>query len=323
MADLSRYLTPEATGSSASPTAPFSGHPPDGAFFNLWKSAGDELLFWGALRSTEQAALATAALRNALLRWHEERRAASASDIAQQAKPVIDLKATAWLAGIPVRNVPIELALQRPAIKGESLPRGIAQYDFIGPSIDAGFRLTARATKDRMPVSAELALMIARIQTRHSEGLYPGTRTAIAALRLAADRSATLKGVLLDRRYPNIWVDLHDAAAQANDPVEETERAMLRDTAAKLSGENTSSVEAYCTVFLTTPPVSLHLGVPFITGDNEFPGPPKGYENDLQHALSAYAGLGGGSDQLVGENGIALSPAEQGPLNSLIAARQK
>jgi hypothetical protein len=63
----------------------------------------------------------------------------------------LNFKGTAWIAGFPATN--IELDLSRTKEQSEK--------DFLGPSMDLGFRISEFASKDRLIISASLAYFIA------------------------------------------------------------------------------------------------------------------------------------------------------------------
>ena len=67
------------------------------------------------------------------------------------------VKGTAWVAGFPVRN--IELYIPKNMHKNKAEPECVR--DFLGPSIDLGFRLSKKASEARLILSPSLAYLIA------------------------------------------------------------------------------------------------------------------------------------------------------------------
>jgi hypothetical protein len=67
--------------------------------------------------------------------------------------------------------------------------------DFVGPSIDTGFRLTSWASPSRLIVSVDLAFLLTGAYTR---GLGP--------LKLHLSGKDKLKGVVGNQPYPTIWI---------------------------------------------------------------------------------------------------------------------
>src|SRR5262249_17781901 len=102
-----------------------------------WKFSGDEILFLTELSSYQESIAHLSAFKNAVVeypnRWKTKRLP-------------LTLKATAWLAGFPVTNTELEIATGTSG-RGKSL-------DFIGPSIDLGFRIAKFADERRMILSA-------------------------------------------------------------------------------------------------------------------------------------------------------------------------
>jgi hypothetical protein len=117
---------------------------------NVWKYIGDEVVLVAELTCKEHhASLHVLALADTIKQFN--------SDFADKPIPddpnnLLRFKGTAWIAGFPVTN--IELVLPSP-IKDQTVK------DFLGPSIDLGFRLSKFASEDRLIISASLAHLIA------------------------------------------------------------------------------------------------------------------------------------------------------------------
>lgn len=155
----------------------------------LWKALGDELVFTVELRRREEASMHVRAFRQALCdavrNWRRDSRQ----------KHDLLIKGTAWLAGFPVGNAEIPLQ-STDKDKDDEVGR-----DYIGPQVDAGFRLKDHATSGKLILSADLALLML------SAG-RPG-------LRFYFDGDHSLKGVIRGRPYPLVWVDCDDNPASA------------------------------------------------------------------------------------------------------------
>lgn len=121
----------------------------------VWKSLGDELLFYAHIEHHVQAELFVAALRDALMRYRSEM------------EPGLKLKACAWLAAFPLRNAEIHF---------------LDKVDFIGPQIDIGFRLAQFASSTRLMVSCELALLLVN-RTNSLDFYYSGKRVLKGVLK--------------------------------------------------------------------------------------------------------------------------------------------
>ncbi|MBL9143134.1 MAG: hypothetical protein JNM99_05570 [Verrucomicrobiaceae bacterium] len=142
----------------------------------LWKALGDELIFVVELRQRHEAAHYLCAFRRALQEtqsnWY-------------QSAERMQFKGTAWLAGFPLGNV--EVPFDEMPDRKAPLP------DFIGPQIDAGFRLKEHATPRKIVLSADLAYLLVKAGS-------PG-------MDLFFDGDQSLKGILHGKPYPLIWLD--------------------------------------------------------------------------------------------------------------------
>lgn len=147
-----------------------------GLSVELWKLLGDEVVFCLELSSPAQAGHAVAAFIEALVIFQDDE---------QRKNPAkaLRLKGAAWLAGFPVGNVimPVTRA-------GERIDR-----DYIGPSMDAGFRLGKLATRRKFALSADLAWLILAACNRD------------LVLPLHYEGRSGLKGVMERDGYPFVW----------------------------------------------------------------------------------------------------------------------
>ena len=143
---------------------------------SLWKALGDELLFVVELRQRTDAAHYLESFRTALqrasLNWQDN------SDRFQ-------FKGTAWLAGFPLGNVEV------PVVEQSGQPS--LRPDFVGPQIDAGFRLKDHATPRKLVLSADLAYLL--------------VVTAGHDLQMFFDGDQPLKGIMRGKPYPLVWLD--------------------------------------------------------------------------------------------------------------------
>ena len=140
----------------------------------------------------------------------------------------LGVKSTAWLAGFPFRNK--EVVLSGDSFSGDAViedyykENGVilnkhyanskesdVLIDYVGPSIDTGFRLTALSSARKLVVSLELAYILS--QTSPVKG------GPIDTIRLRYDGQVVLKGVLGGIAYPVFWLDLseNDSAAALED----------------------------------------------------------------------------------------------------------
>lgn len=202
----------------------------------IWKMLGDELLFVQALEKADEARVLLDAFRPALAHWNKE--------VAEgTSRGRLFVKGAAWLAGFPIANAVIDA--------------GDGREDYVGPSIDAGFRIARLATRRRLPVSVDLAWLLLHLR--------PAT-----SLPLHFDGPALLKGVAEETGYPSLWLEVGDS-----DYVK-AERQMLG-----YDGQsNSEEMERLCGLFIREFGVPAHI--PFLASDADFVEKPPGYEHDLR-----------------------------------------
>lgn len=153
---------------------------------HLWKALGDELVFVIELKHENHLPVILDAFRHAI---NEEIDLAKAGD-----HPLpISLKGSAWLAGFPVCNAEIPMVSDLPSGPDAGAVTG---FDYAGPAIDIGFRISKLASPHRLIVSAEVAYLLT-IAGRGGEIVH----------HLHPDRPAELKGILGGEEYPVFWID--------------------------------------------------------------------------------------------------------------------
>ncbi len=133
------------------------------------KAIGDEILLATPVETSQECVKALRAFMRCLQSFNLEYQGEGVS---------LELKGAAWIAGFPINN-------HRLVVRGE-------QPDYIGPSIDVGFRLARFSSRRRLVVSVDLALLI-------------GSRNS--GFKIYYEGREPLKGVLGDRPYPIIWID--------------------------------------------------------------------------------------------------------------------
>ncbi|MDI9349342.1 MAG: hypothetical protein QM537_05010 [Candidatus Symbiobacter sp.] len=205
----------------------------------VWKRNGDEIIYTVLLKDAAHLLHAITMFLSVLRKYREAVGYSSDNgkiDKAFAAKKDKRLngKATIWLAGFPIVNS--EFAAQKsPARLGEKkqIPPTLAnqydvfetknqsQIDFIGPSMDVGFRLTKLADYRKVPISFEIAYILALIDKniknkstlsercnainnwRGEEQLYQDTGFFA---NFFYDGGVTLKGVFGSELYPHFWL---------------------------------------------------------------------------------------------------------------------
>lgn len=175
----------------------------------LWKAVGDELIFTSEIRHEHQARVVVRAFLAAMKAWSE--------DVLNGSKSPMDLKGGAWIATFPHpdREVAVvanprelETAVFDPGFEPEVNNRKILAainergeganlwVDYLGPSMDTGFRVLKEATRRRFTVSLEVAWLMA------ASG---AVSRAPKDLFLAGEFE--MRGVWGGRGYPLFWLD--------------------------------------------------------------------------------------------------------------------
>jgi len=122
---------------------------------NLWKYVGDEVVLMAELSCQERhSSMHVLALAEAVRQLNS----------ADYSYGKLRFRGTAWVAGFPVRNIELDL----PCPESDDI------RDFLGPSIDLGFRLSEFASENRLVVSPSLAYLIAIEQKNQHVPLYFG-----------------------------------------------------------------------------------------------------------------------------------------------------
>jgi hypothetical protein len=171
----------------------------------FWKTIGDEVVFWKELTGDLQVWLTLSAWLKTIAdvrQWFKDTSGGQASQL--------DIKATVWVAGFPIRNkavVPlvsvdsgnatgVHEAAETAALEHlneyyrEAMPETFQErvtdgelqkhpkithdVDFIGPGIDVGFRLCGFSSSKKMSISLDCAYLMALTidEIRHFQSQY-------------------------------------------------------------------------------------------------------------------------------------------------------
>lgn len=148
-----------------------------GREFPVWKSNGDELLYYYYVRNLKSCIEAINCFYNSIKEYNERQ--------LKKGKRFLLVKGTIWSAGIPLINSLIYPEKYK--------------VDFIGPSIDIGFRLTQFATKNKLVISLEVAYILCL--SNHS---------FLNLKDIYFEGERELKGALDDKPYPVFWLKMED-----------------------------------------------------------------------------------------------------------------
>jgi len=168
----------------------------------VWKVVGDEIIFMAQPDSPKEAQLLTIAFYRTVVNY----------DRKIFERWPLRIKGCCWAAQISGRNRVIEI----PEMLGTDQDQ--AYLDYLGPDVDAGFRLAARAGRGQVVISSNLVQLLAGME--ESEGLqfhYIGRKV--------------LKGVYNGRPYPLFLASMPDCMpetweweAERNEGLEELRR---------------------------------------------------------------------------------------------------
>lgn len=228
----------------------------------LWKTIGDEVLFTKRVDHPWQAVVcmhawvATLDVLRAFLSEHK-----------------LNVKSTAWLADFPLRNHEIVLRKITTSSLDEvddtyilnnqnglrdfyETNRGGYIRDFIGPSIDTGFRVTGFASVRKLALSAELTFLLSCEQVRAQNDLkiYAQRSYVLPSFPLRYDGRQQLKGVLNGSGYPIFWIDL-----DPNNPL-----SLAEDKVTNNRNPTTLDIFKLASAFIESQP--LFLSKPFMAG---------------------------------------------------------
>jgi len=165
---------------------------------NVWKYIGDEVVLVTELTCKDyHATLHVLALAETIKELEK-----SSRDKSRNRNENIELrfKGTAWVAGFPVAN--IELNLPGPAV-------GQTVKDFLGSSMDLGFRLSKFASEDRLIISASLAHLIVKAPALNKPIMYRGKKENHLPLCFGGQVEA--KGIK-GGKHPLIWYSVNETA---------------------------------------------------------------------------------------------------------------
>lgn len=166
---------------------------------NIWKYIGDEILFYKKINKSielyEIFSQVDSIIDNIVKGIH---------NLFGDSVSILSIKSLIWIA--PVKYIPSQDLSKVKELKFYNImfhtyqkPDQL-QLDFLGPDIDLGFRLSKYAVKKIIVVSAELALLLKRLETPDG---FSQKETFIDNFRIVD--FAKLKGIWNDRYYPIIW----------------------------------------------------------------------------------------------------------------------
>jgi hypothetical protein len=152
----------------------------------LWKFVGDEILFYAPLTDSRQTLEHVRAFGQAIVLYNKRLQGEHKS---------VRCKGTAWIGGFPIIN--------RIVITPDFSNKSNLCVDFVGSSIDCGFRLAKFSSPRRLVVSMDLLWMFAESFLKCTpDKRYEG-------IKFRYHGEYELKGVFSGKRYPVFWYDLY------------------------------------------------------------------------------------------------------------------
>lgn len=143
----------------------------------VWKHAGDEILFYVEITQEDEIPCIVSAFKKTLEDWYTP-------------AEKLDVKGCIWTGQVPFIDRRIQTTED-------------SNYDFIGPSIDCGFRLGKYASKNEIAISVEIAALLNGTSWLQSSLFYL--------------KSENLKGVLGTKKYPIFILKLDNAKTDEYD----------------------------------------------------------------------------------------------------------
>lgn len=221
----------------------------------VWKTVGDEVVFVKEITDHRQIVTTLQTWLAALPRIRQ---------FLENENANLGVKSTSWIAGFPFRNREVVVdhkidveneeedyysangrRLNEYYADEENGIRSSIIIDFVGPSIDTGFRLCQFCSERKLIVSIDIAYIISMTQ-------FDGE---VDRTDLYFDGTANLKGVLGGHHYPIFWIDVSD------------ENSLFRkeDKLKAIHALDKEDLKEYCDAFYAE-----HEGYifrPFIDGD--------------------------------------------------------
>ncbi len=118
---------------------------------HLFKVVGDEVILMSNLTSFSSLPIILVGLRNTINKYRN----------VEFKKTGLDLKATIWLASCPIVNMKIRIPTV--PIDEITIIDKIILTDYIGPSMDIGFRLSKYSNENLMTISLEVMSILGSI----------------------------------------------------------------------------------------------------------------------------------------------------------------
>ena len=190
--------------------------------FSAWKYIGDEVVMVADLHCPKHPLFFIQAMRATLADLNKKfSKKKLPPEIEKKGKDLqLQFKGAAWVAGFPVANMEVRL----PGVTERQGDEAFMVKDYLGPSIDLGFRIGKYASKSRLAISASLAFF-----------LLLGKGSSAQQLPLYSSGKVYIKGALKDAHHL-FWVPV----GEGDDPelIHKPDDSELRNFFDKLYSKN-------------------------------------------------------------------------------------
>lgn len=182
----------------------------DSAKIRAWKYIGDEVVLVGELTCKASPPLFANAIKMTANSIHTperniiNKRYVDENGAIQTGSTPVRVQSTAWVAGFPLENKLIKL----PFANSSDCKADCRIVDYLGTSIDLGFRLTDYASDDRIIISGSLAYLITQSgENRDIFPLYTGGLVHIPGVKYRINKTD---------KHPLIWHPLESSCIEKN-----------------------------------------------------------------------------------------------------------
>lgn len=159
------------------------------SFPYIWRYVGDEIIFYTSIKKYEHINIHVAIFKDLIEEFNKN------NDFG--------IKGCAWLAGFPVHNATLGELNNDKYNKIINVYKKGELIDFIGPSIDLGFRISKYADKRKFILSVDLAMIIS-YNMLHAK---PYWKKRFSKFNFYFDKELPTKGIN-NGYYPIIWIDV-------------------------------------------------------------------------------------------------------------------
>ncbi|ADG91858.1 conserved hypothetical protein [Arcobacter nitrofigilis DSM 7299] len=152
-----------------------------------WRIIGDEIVFFSVVKSFVHILYHLEASKNTIVDFNKDKK-----------KIPFSVKGTAWIAGFPVNNTIIKSSSEKGLnFNSNGKISDFENVNFLGPSIDIGFRISKYSSSRKFILSIDLAMIVTYLINN---------KQSISKFKFYFDNNQMLKGVGVDGQYPIIWI---------------------------------------------------------------------------------------------------------------------